>query len=149
MPDVALLDAKIAEAERAIAEGETTGEKRRAMERREDLMRLKRVEQIYVRTLHPERGVVPCLAHAHPSIQSAVLPVLSGWVLVLLKLLLATASTVNGGGPPPAGAGVGFPPGVTSRECCATLLAWSHWMADDAQRSIRRLRSLRRSTRQM
>ncbi len=55
LPDVALLDAKIAEAERAIAEGETTGEKRRAMERREDLMRLKRVEQIYVRTRHPER----------------------------------------------------------------------------------------------
>ncbi|TFK92199.1 N1221-domain-containing protein [Polyporus arcularius HHB13444] len=92
LPDVALLDAKIAEAERAIAEGETTGEKRRAMERREDLMRLKRVEQIY----------------------SAVLPVLSGWVLVLLKLLLATASTVNNGMPPPAGAGVGFPPGVAS-----------------------------------
>ena len=68
MPDVALLDAKIAEAERAIAEGETTGEKRRAMERREDLMRLKRVEQIYVRTLHPERGVVPCLAaHQTPA----------------------------------------------------------------------------------
>ena len=53
MPDVAILDAKIAEAEKAIAEGETTGEKRRAMERREDLMRLKRVEQIYVRTYHP------------------------------------------------------------------------------------------------
>ena len=49
LPDVALLDAKIAEAEKAIAEGETTAEKRRAMERREDLMRLKRVEQIYVR----------------------------------------------------------------------------------------------------
>lgn len=49
MPDVAILDAKIAEAEKAIAEGETTGEKRRAMEHREDLMRLKRVEQIYVR----------------------------------------------------------------------------------------------------
>ena len=49
LPDVAILDAKIAEAERMIAEGETTAEKRRATERKEDLMRLKRVEQIYVR----------------------------------------------------------------------------------------------------
>lgn len=73
LPDVALLDAKIAEAERAIAEGETTGEKRRAMERREDLMRLKRVEQIYVRTRHPERRLssVPHSAHSYraPSCQ--------------------------------------------------------------------------------
>jgi hypothetical protein len=30
-------------------EGETPAEKRKAKERREDLMRLKRVEQIYVR----------------------------------------------------------------------------------------------------
>ncbi|KAI1795145.1 N1221-domain-containing protein [Ganoderma leucocontextum] len=92
LPDMAILDAKIAEAERAIAEGETTAEKRRAMERKEDLMRLKRVEQIY----------------------SAVLPVLSGWVLVLLKLLLATVSTANGGVPPHSGTGTGFPPGVGS-----------------------------------
>lgn len=42
------LDAKIAEAEAALKEAETTGEKRRAKERREDLLRLKRVEQIYV-----------------------------------------------------------------------------------------------------
>ncbi|KAI0774182.1 N1221-domain-containing protein [Fomes fomentarius] len=91
LPDVAILDAKIAEAEKAIAEGETTGEKRRAMEHREDLVRLKRVEQIY----------------------SAVLPVLSGWVLVLLKLLLATVSTANGGAPPQTAA-AGFPPGVVS-----------------------------------
>ena len=51
---MAVLDAKIAEAERAIAEGETTAEKRRAMDRKEDLMRLKRVEQIYVRVLAPQ-----------------------------------------------------------------------------------------------
>ncbi|PIL37062.1 hypothetical protein GSI_00754 [Ganoderma sinense ZZ0214-1] len=91
LPDMAILDAKIAEAERAIAEGETTTEKRRAMDRKEDLMRLKRVEQIY----------------------SAVLPVLGGWVLVLLKLLLATVSTANGV-PPHSGTGTGFPPGVVS-----------------------------------
>ncbi|KAI0776115.1 N1221-domain-containing protein [Trametes elegans] len=93
LPDVALLDAKIAEAEKAMDEGETATDRRRAQERREDLMRLKRVEQIY----------------------SAVLPVLPGWVLVLLKLLLATVSTVNGGGiPPHTAAGPGFPPGMVS-----------------------------------
>ena len=48
MADVVLLDAKIAEATAAMAKAETTLEKRKAKERREDLMRLKRVEQIYV-----------------------------------------------------------------------------------------------------
>ena len=58
---MALLDVKIAEAERAIAEGETTAEKRRAMEWREDLMRLKRVEQIYVRDPSlPGSGSIAC-----------------------------------------------------------------------------------------
>lgn len=44
-----LLDAKIAEAEKQIKEAESPSEKRKARERREDLMRLKRVEMIYVR----------------------------------------------------------------------------------------------------
>ncbi|OSD04155.1 N1221-domain-containing protein [Trametes coccinea BRFM310] len=92
LPDVALLDAKIAEAEKAMAEAETTADERRARERREDLMRLKRVEQIY----------------------SAVLPVLPGWVLVLLKLLLATVSTTNNGVPLQPAAVPGIPPGVMS-----------------------------------
>lgn len=48
LPDVAQIDLKIAEAEEAMANAETTAEKRRAKERKEDLMRLKRVEQIYV-----------------------------------------------------------------------------------------------------
>jgi hypothetical protein len=34
-----------------LKEAETSGEKRKAKERKEDLMRLKRVEQIYVRWL--------------------------------------------------------------------------------------------------
>jgi hypothetical protein len=46
--DVAILDAKIAEATAAMVKAERTSEKRKAKERREDLMRLKRVEQIYV-----------------------------------------------------------------------------------------------------
>ena len=37
------------EAEEAMAKAETSAEKRKAKERKEDLMRLKRVEQIYVR----------------------------------------------------------------------------------------------------
>ena len=49
LPDIAQLDAKIAEAEEAMANAETAADKRKAKERREDLMRLKRVEQIYVR----------------------------------------------------------------------------------------------------
>ncbi|KAH8105930.1 N1221-domain-containing protein [Cristinia sonorae] len=90
LPDVALIDAKIAEAEADMAKAETTAEKRLAKERKEDLMRLKRVEQIY----------------------SSVLPVLSGWVLVLLKLLLATVSA--GAGNPQSATSANFPPGVTS-----------------------------------
>ncbi|KAF8895564.1 hypothetical protein BD779DRAFT_1609072 [Infundibulicybe gibba] len=70
LPDIALLDTKIAEATAEMHAAESSADKRKAKERREDLMRLKRVEQIY----------------------SSVLPVLSGWVLVLLKLLLATVS---------------------------------------------------------
>ena len=76
LPDVALLDVKIAEAEKAIADGETTAEKRRAMERREDLMRLKRVEQIYVRaplSPAPARSCVP----DRPSFRSRALCCLS------------------------------------------------------------------------
>lgn len=48
LPDVALLDQKIAEAEAAMNSATNSGEKRRAKERKEDLMRLKRVETIYV-----------------------------------------------------------------------------------------------------
>ena len=48
---MAQLDAKIAEAEEAMAKAETSAEKRKAKERKEDLMRLKRVELIYVRAV--------------------------------------------------------------------------------------------------
>ena len=47
-PDVVLLDAKISEVEAAIKKADSNSERRRAKERKEDLMRLKRVEQIYV-----------------------------------------------------------------------------------------------------
>ncbi|TCD70846.1 Factor arrest protein 11 [Steccherinum ochraceum] len=91
LPDMALIDAKIAEAEAEMARAETAGDKRKAKERREDLLRLKRVEQIY----------------------SSVLPVLSGWVLVLLKLLLATVSA-GAGNAPQSATSANFPPGVSS-----------------------------------
>ncbi|KAK7061485.1 Striatin-interacting protein 1 [Favolaschia claudopus] len=92
LPDIALLDAKIAEATKAIEEATSPGEQYKARQRREDLMRLKRVEQIY----------------------SALLPVLSGWVLVLLKLLLATVSASTNNMQPPSSASNVFPPGVAS-----------------------------------
>ncbi|THH23162.1 hypothetical protein EUX98_g8013 [Antrodiella citrinella] len=91
LPDIALIDVKIAEAEADMAKAETTAEKRKAKERKEDLLRLKRVEQIY----------------------SSVLPVLSGWVLVLLKLLLATVSA-GAGNAPQSATSANFPPGVAS-----------------------------------
>ena len=50
MPDVALLDQKIAEAEEMMAKAESGADKRKAKERKEDLLRLRRVELLYVRT---------------------------------------------------------------------------------------------------
>ncbi|KAF7313579.1 hypothetical protein HMN09_00514200 [Mycena chlorophos] len=94
LPDLALLDAKIAEASKAYEEGQSLAEKRRAKERREDLMRLKRVEQIY----------------------SAILPALSNWVLVLLKLLLATVSASTNMQPPQTSGSNVFPPGVPASQ---------------------------------
>ena len=48
LPDAALLDQKIEEATKAMEDAKTNSEKRKAKERKEDLMRLKRAEQIYV-----------------------------------------------------------------------------------------------------
>lgn len=47
---MALLDQKIAEAEEMMAKAETSADKRKAKERKEDLLRLRRVELLYVRT---------------------------------------------------------------------------------------------------
>ncbi|KAI0068880.1 hypothetical protein BV25DRAFT_1925031 [Artomyces pyxidatus] len=101
LPDVALLDAKIAETDAAMKSAESNSERRLLKVRREDLMRLKRVEQIY----------------------SAVLPVLSNWVLVLLKLLLAIVTASSPGNGPPSAASASFPPGVPYQQAAqpATL----------------------------
>ncbi|KIL68265.1 hypothetical protein M378DRAFT_8934 [Amanita muscaria Koide BX008] len=74
LPDVELLERTITEAKKVMTGAQSAGDKRKAKDKKEDLMRLKRVEQIY----------------------SSVLPVVSGWVLVLLKLLLATVSANTG-----------------------------------------------------
>ncbi|KAA1466295.1 hypothetical protein DENSPDRAFT_831103 [Dentipellis sp. KUC8613] len=92
LPDIAVLDAKIAEAEAALKSTPPGSERRQWKVRKEDLVRLKRVEQIY----------------------SAVLPVLSNWVLVLLKLLLAIVTASSPTNPPPSSASSSFPPGVPS-----------------------------------
>ena len=106
---MALLDTKIAEVEAAIKTADSAVEKRRLKIKREDLMRLRRVEQIYVRSY---RGLS---FYAYLTYQkSAALPVLSNWVLVLLKLLLAIVSA-SSPGQPPASANSAFPPGVSSR----------------------------------
>ncbi|KAI0306907.1 N1221-domain-containing protein [Multifurca ochricompacta] len=114
LPDVALLDAKIAETEAAMKAADATVEKRRLKIKREDLMRLRRVEQVY----------------------SAVLPVLSNWVLVLLKLLLAIVSASSPGQPPTSANSANFPPGVSSRQHGLTLrynLELIGCLAQDAQ----------------
>ncbi|KXN87927.1 hypothetical protein AN958_07937 [Leucoagaricus sp. SymC.cos] len=93
LPDMDQINREIEVATKAEKSATVESERRKWKERREDLMRLKRVEQVY----------------------GAVLPHLAGWVLVLLKLLLATVSASTNGlqNPQPSGSSV-FPPGVSS-----------------------------------
>uniref|UniRef100_A0A8H7XWJ5 N1221-domain-containing protein n=1 Tax=Psilocybe cubensis TaxID=181762 RepID=A0A8H7XWJ5_PSICU len=101
LPDLALLDQKIQEAIEAMENAQSSADKRKARERKEDLMRLKRVEQIY----------------------SAILPVLSGWVLILLKLLLATVSASSNMQNPQSSTSSVFPPtGMSPQEQPPTTL---------------------------
>jgi len=86
---------------------ESSAEKRKAKELKEDLMRLKRVEQLYVNTVFAE--FVSTLTEVKQQ-QNAVLPVLSGWVLVLLKLLLATVSASTNVQVPQSSTSSVFPP---------------------------------------
>lgn len=102
----------IAEAADMMKNAQSTAEKRKAQERREDLMRLKRVEQIYVRSFRNWR-----IEYTNTCAQSAILPVLSGWVLILLKLLLATVSASSNAGmqAPQSSTSSVFPPTGMSR----------------------------------
>lgn len=93
LPDIAQINQEIEAAKQGEEAATLELDKRKWRERKEDLMRLKRVEEVY----------------------GAVLPHLAGWVLVLLKLLLATVSASTNGlqNPQPSGSSV-FPPGVSS-----------------------------------
>jgi hypothetical protein len=72
LPDMALLDAKIAETEAAMKAADVTVEKRRLKIKREDLMRLRRVEQIYVRFC-PVLRVCICLMRSTECCSSGAL----------------------------------------------------------------------------
>jgi len=91
---------------------ESNDERRKAKELKEDLMRLKRVEQIYVSTI--VAAFVPNVTEVNQH-QNAVLPVLSGWVLVLLKLLLATVSAGTNVQVPQSSTSSVFPPASIPR----------------------------------
>ena len=78
-------------------------------------MRLKRVEQIYVRVF-----LLPNPTERLTIRQAAVLPFLPGWVMVLLKLLLATVSATTN--QQPSNNPNGFPPGMLSRAIAFLLL---------------------------
>ncbi|CAE6478754.1 unnamed protein product [Rhizoctonia solani] len=83
--DVKRLEALIEEVGQALAGEETGGKERRKLrEKKQDLIRLRRVETIY----------------------SAILPLLQPCVIVLLKLLLATVTAT--GAPPPNASQSGF-----------------------------------------
>ncbi|QRV73145.1 striatin-interacting protein 1 [Ceratobasidium sp. AG-Ba] len=84
--DIKKLELLIQEVEEALNNGADTGgkERRKLREKKQDLIRLRRIESIY----------------------SAILPLLQPCVIVLLKLLLATVTAT--GGPPPNSSQSGF-----------------------------------------
>jgi hypothetical protein len=79
LPDVKVLQEKIEEAERMVREAQSPAEKRKAMERKEDLLRLLRVEQIYVGDNSPWCGfsLTSSCYDRTPSSQSFLLGFLS------------------------------------------------------------------------
>lgn len=101
LPDLVLLQNALKDADEAIAKAEQDGnrsDRRKAKEKREDILRLMRVEAIYVRSVPL---YIPDLI-ADGLSQKATLPQMQNWVIVLLKLLLATV-TATGANPPSAG----------------------------------------------
>jgi hypothetical protein len=72
LPDMALLDAKIAETEAAMKATDITAEKRRLKIKRGDLMRLRRVEQIYV-CFYPVFRIRTCLMRSTERCSSSAL----------------------------------------------------------------------------
>ncbi|KAG8762882.1 Factor arrest protein 11 [Ceratobasidium sp. 423] len=90
LSDVKKLEALIEEVEQALNAGAESGgkERRKLREKKQDLIRLRRVETIYASAI------------------SAILPLLQPCVIVLLKLLLATVTAT--GAPPPSASQSGF-----------------------------------------
>jgi len=101
---------------KAIENAQTSVERGKAEEVKEDLMRLKRVEQIYVGWVLSFFSRKAKLAK-----QSAILPVLSGWVLVLLKLLLATVSAGTNLQAPQSSTSSVFPSAAISRKTLISI----------------------------
>lgn len=94
LPDLKRLEEAIVESEAAVRKADASGnraEKKRANERREDLLRLQRVETIYVGTLTQVSHFGLCIL----PFKSGCLPILSTWSLVLLKFLLAVITVNN------------------------------------------------------
>lgn len=100
LPDLVLLQNALKDADAAFAKAEHEGnrsDRRKAKERREDILRLLRVETIYVR--YSFFFIQDLKADALR--QKATLSQMQNWVIVLLKLLLATV-TATGANPPSA-----------------------------------------------
>lgn len=136
LPDVVALNTALAFADASIKLAEIKGErteKRKARERKEDLMRLKRVEQVYV----SEMFYIIVISRSNKLCKAAILPVLPGCVVVLLKLLLATVSAGNNMNanqqPPPSATSGGFPPGVTTRMYFNSYLWYRRYIADSSK----------------
>ncbi len=110
LPDKVLLSDALKEAERMIKTAERDGSRtdlKKAKERRSDIIRLMRVELIYV-------SDITCFNAKYSHFldyKKAMLPHMQSWVIVLLKLLLATV-TASGMNPPSANPS-GFPGGPT------------------------------------
>jgi hypothetical protein len=110
LPDKVLLSDALKEAERMIKTAERDGSRsdlKKAKERRSDIIRLMRVELIYVRDI----TCFTAQCSYFLDYKKAMLPHMQSWVIVLLKLLLATV-TASGMNPPSANPS-GFPGGPT------------------------------------
>ena len=104
LPDLKRLEEAIAQSEKVDKAAEASGNRmeiRKAQERKEDLRRLRRVEIIYVSPPSVVRWVVKMVNNICS--QSASLPILPTWSLILLKFLLAVIGVNNAN---PMGAGI-------------------------------------------
>ena len=104
LPDLKRLEEAIAQSEKVAKAAEASGNRmeiRKAQERKEDLRRLRRVEIIYVSPPSFVRWVGKMVNNICS--QSASLPILPTWSLILLKFLLAVIGVNNAN---PMGAGI-------------------------------------------